>query len=238
MAGRKQPSRSIKERLNAAQLALNNTLAVTEIQEAVGKYGYNRTKVEGGQALYKEALAAVEVRDEAAGAQQAATDKANAARTSAREVYQALAKVARAIFAKDRAKLTSLGLTGRMPAAAGEFLGTAYALFDNAVRVADVRTALSEYGYDEARLQEERAKMEAYDLANQAQEAALGAAQQATRDQDAALKALDEWVAQFLKIARVALRGKPELLEQLGITVRSTPSGRRRKAKTSPAAPS
>jgi len=57
----------------------------------------------------------------------------------------------------------------------------------------------------------------AYDAANRIQEQAKGAAQQATRDQDAALKALDLWCSQYIKIARVALQGKKELLEKLGI---------------------
>jgi len=61
---------------------------------------------------------------------------------------------------------------------------------------------------------------------NQAQEAAKGAARQATREQDVALKMLHDWVSQFVKIAKVALHDKKELLTKLGIinsaTSRST----------------
>ncbi len=51
---------------------------------------------------------------------------------------------------------------------------------------------------------------------------AKGAAQQATQDQDAALAAMSEWVAQYLKIAKVALRGKKQLLEKIGVTARTS----------------
>jgi hypothetical protein len=46
---------------------------------------------------------------------------------------------------------------------------------------------LTSYGYDAARLGSERAVIVAFDQANQAQVAAIGAVQQATRDQLAAL---------------------------------------------------
>ncbi len=46
---------------------------------------------------------------------------------------------------------------------------------------------------------------------------AKGAAQQATQDQDAALAALSDWMAQYVKIAKVALRGKKQLLEKIGV---------------------
>ncbi len=59
--------------------------------------------------------------------------------------------------------------------------------------------------------------IEAYDAANRSQEQAKGAAQQATRDQDAALKELDLWYRQYIKIARVALRDKKELLEKIPV---------------------
>jgi hypothetical protein len=55
------------------------------------------------------------------------------------------------------------------------------------------------------------------------QEAAKGAARQATQDQDTALKTIHQWLAQYFKIARGALREKPQLLEKLGVSVRTSP---------------
>jgi len=85
-------------------------------------------------------------------------------------------------------------------------------------------------GYDQARLQSERAKITAFESANQAQEAAKGAAHQATREQDAALAALRDWLAQYIKIAKVALRDRKQLLEKLGVL--TTSGGRPTKKPT------
>ena len=49
------------------------------------------------------------------------------------------------------------------------------------------------------------------------QEAAKSAAQDATASQSAALKALTVSVAQVKKLARVALKSRPPLLERLGV---------------------
>ena len=57
------------------------------------------------------------------------------------------------------------------------------------------------------------------------------AQQQATQDQDAALTMMNDWVAQYLKIAKVALRGKKQLLEKIGVTARTTKTAATRAAK-------
>ena len=181
-------------------------------------YGYSPAKLNEGKALYDNALAAVTAQKSAAGAQKQSTQELTAAEKSARDAYQSLAKVARAIFKNDKARLTALGLTGSAPRATAEFLASAASLFDNAAGA----PSLGEYGYDAGRLASEREKISAFDLANQKQEAAKGAAQQASREQLIALTSLDAWRAQYIKIARVALREKRQLLEKIGIPARTS----------------
>jgi len=65
---------------------------------------------------------------------------------------------------------------------------------------------------------------------------AKGTAQQASQDQEAALKAMNDWVAQYLKIAKVALRGKKQLLEKIGVTARTTKTAAQRDAPKKAAA--
>ena len=46
-----------------------------------------------------------------------------------------------------------------------------------------------------------------------------GTAQNATCVRDAAMTELDSWMRDLKKIARVALKDRPQLLEQIGVTV-------------------
>ncbi len=217
------PKLTIAEKLNVAQLAINNSLADAEIQALVSGFGYSSEALSGGRELYERAQAAVNTQKLAAGAQQDATQAVQEAQKVAADAYQALAKVARAVC--EPSQLTALGLSGKTPRDTAGFLAAAYTLFDNAVSLG----ALSGFGYTAEKLAAERGKITAYDEANQRQEAAKGAAQQATREQEAALQALNEWVAQYLKIAKVALREKPQLLEKLGIAARTSKTAAQRK---------
>jgi hypothetical protein len=224
-----RPKASAAQQLNAAQLASANSLADPEIKAAVAQFGYTTVKLNKGKALYEAALAAVNAQKSGKGTQKDATAQLKAAQTEARDAYQALAKVARATLSK--AEQATLGL-GAEPRGTAAFIQAGYTLFDNAGEVA----ALAEFGYEADRLAAERAKIEAYDQANQAQEMAKGAAQQATQDQDAALAALSEWVAQYLKIAKVALRGRKQLLEKIGVTARTSPTSAQKAAPQKAAA--
>lgn len=211
-----KPHTTTAQQLNAAQLAITNSLADPAIKAAVAQFGYTTAKLNAGKKLYDDALAAVNAQKSGKGDQKTATAALKVAYAEARDAYQAAAKVARA--ALDKAGLETLGLTGKEPRSTAGFIQAGYALFDNAA----ASGLLADYGYDAERLAAERAKIAAYDAANQAQELAKGAKQQATQDQDAALAKMTDWVAQYHKIAKVALRGNKQLLEKIGITARTT----------------
>jgi hypothetical protein len=54
-----RPRQGIAQRLNAAQLAIVNSLSDLEIQGLVGSFGYTTAKLEAGRALYEAAQTAV-----------------------------------------------------------------------------------------------------------------------------------------------------------------------------------
>jgi hypothetical protein len=105
-----------------------------------------------------------------------------------------------------------------MPKDTAGFLAAAYTLFDNAASLA----VLADYGYDTEKMQAEREKLVLMDASNQ--------------NQEAALDTLNEWVAQYRKIAKVALRGKKQLLEKIGIAARTSKTAAQRAAPKKAAA--
>jgi hypothetical protein len=223
-------SKTIADQVGTTQIIIGNTLNDPEIQDRVAAYGYTQVVMNNGKQLYAAAVAALNAQIAAAGALRDATVGRKVAKATAQIAFQDLSQVARAAFARDKHRLTALGLTGVMPRKSAPFLVAAFTLFDNSLKLPEMQTALAIYGYDPTRLQNERAKITAYENTNQAQEAAKGAARQATRDQDVALKVLHDWVSQFVKIAKVALRDKKELLGKLGVVNSGT--GRSTKKST------
>lgn len=231
-----RPKNTIAKQLNSAQVAINNAMSEVEIFGILNGFGYDTHRLNEGKSLYETARQAVNTHAARFGAQQDSTAKLNEGFQTAVTAYQSLAKVCRAIWLKDKDKLVELGITGKMPVSIAAFLRAAYVLFDNAMVGGEAADQLSSYGYTNAKLATERAKIAALDSLNQAQEAAKGAAQDSSRAQDAALKALKEWMARFVKIARVALQGRRELLEKLGILARSGKTKAQRNAPAKAAA--
>lgn len=55
------------------------------------------------------------------------------------------------------------------------------------------------------------------ETANAAQQKEKGEAQQATLERAAAFDELDEWMGDYIAVARIALEAKPQFLEKLGV---------------------
>ena len=49
----------------------------------------------------------------------------------------------------------------------------------------------------------------------------VGESQEATREKDKALAELEEWMSDFYAVAKIAMEDQPQLLESLGLLVRS-----------------
>lgn len=220
---------SIDEKMNQARLAINNTLDDPEIQERVKQYGYTPEKMFEGKKLYDDAYEQVNEQVLAVGTQKGATTKVDVLKKQAIDTYQSLAQVCNAIFVKDKSKMAMLGLTGEMPKRTPAFLQAAYSLFDNAQKP-EIQADLAKVGFDISRLQKEREVIVALDQAIQKREQTKGEKQQSTREKWAKVICMDDWVKQYLKIAKVALKDKPELLEKLGVRILSTKTTAQRKA--------
>jgi hypothetical protein len=229
-------TRSLADQINAARLAISNTLSDPEIQHMVARYGYTLDKLAEGQRLYDTAIANVNAQASASAEQRLATARLRAAEAAARASYQALAQLARAVLPPGNGHRLALGLVGAAPQGTPAFLKAGDTLFANALNVVEIKALLAEYGYDEARFEAERAQIEAFERAYKAQVAARGAAQHATRAHHATFTSLKRWVAQYLKIAKIALRDKPELIEKLGGTNRSAKTEAQRNAPRKAAA--
>ena len=222
--------KSQADQLNQADVAINNTLASADIKALVAKRGYTVKKLTTLKGLLDQTQVALGVKAAVKGAKELSTDQLEQIYHDAHLAYQDLAKTARRVFAAEQAKLTMLGLDGKEPRATAGFTLAAYRLFDNAA-LPDLQPALEDDGYTAEFLASERAKIEAFDEGNQVQEAAKGTSEGGTSAQNALLAKLHKAVMDYLAVAKIALRDRPDLQEQLGIKVRNT------KTKAQQAAP-
>ncbi len=211
------PRNSIADQLNIADIRIGNSLSNEDIKTEVAKKGYSEAKLLDGKALVESARTAVKNQVSLDGKAQNATKLEEKCKEEAHKAYQDLAKTARAKYKPGSPELIKLGLTGAEPKATAEFIKAGYVLIDNAKNDPDISAKLSENGYTEPVFTSERAKITAYEQANKDQISAKGNAEEATNKQTNALKAMNDWVSEYTKIARIALGNNNKLLEKIGI---------------------
>ncbi len=226
----RKAKKTISNMLKDAKLALTNSMSDPEIPGYVSLYGYDLTRLNEGMALYNAADRAVNALAAAIGGQKQATEELLKAQKKAILSYQDLSKIAKTLLKGDEGALSKLGLNRRMPRTTAGFTAAGNILFDNIQADPAIKAKLATRGYTEEKSASERANIVAFDQADTAQEAAKGANRNAAAEEAAALKKLNDWIAEYRKIAKIALREKKNLLEKLGIPVRSTRTAAQRNA--------
>ncbi len=83
-----RPMTTTAQQLNAAQIAISNSLADPEIKTAIAQFGYTTAKLNKVKALYDAALAAVNEQKSGKGMQKDTTAQLKAAQTDAHDAYQ------------------------------------------------------------------------------------------------------------------------------------------------------
>jgi len=230
-------NRAIANKLQAAQVAIFNTPGDADLQTAVAAFGYGPDKLREGEQVYQRAVAAVDARALAWAAQKAATAQLQTVRLALNEAYQLVAKVARVVLTDSELVALGLNRKGGMPRQAVELWDAAGLLFSNARKAGTIGAKLAEVGVGPEALDRATAVLEAWQSARFVRDNAIRDGKTATDEQAAALRDLTVWVATYIKIARIALRDQPALLEKLGVKVRAGRSaaqvaGRQKAAAT------
>ena len=214
-------SEPIDNFLNRASVAINNALTTPKIQDYLNQYGYTLEKIQQGKTLYESALNLQQQQRKEYGEQISATESFNELWTKAKESYMRCLKIARIAFKKDAGITTQLALNGSRKDTFSGWLLQTKQFYTNTLNNPDILNGFKEYGINKAKLQAYQAETEAVEAASLVQEKEKGDAQNATQIRDKAIDELNEWLSDFIAIARIALETEAQLLESLGILERS-----------------
>ena len=216
-----KPRLTIEQQLTAAQVAIDNARAEAEIKTALAEVGYDDMRLQQGRALYERALALHQRQRAEYGEQYAASEALTAAWEQAETSYIRCIKIARVALKNDRGAAQQLDLNGQRKQSLSGWLVQARQFYANALSAPDILAKLEPYGLTRAKLEAGQAEVGAVEAANLAQQKERGEAQTATKARDAALDELNEWMSDFVALARVALDEQPQRLEKLGVVARS-----------------
>ena len=212
---------TIEQLLYEAGLRINNSLSDAKVLGAVSEMGYPETKLNEGAALLEETTALVETQKKEYGEVDEAQSVFENQRRTANKTYMDMLSICRVVFKNDVKAITSLELNGRRARTISGWLKQTSGFYRAILGNEEWKNALAVYGQTEDKLTAQLTAVEEVARMSESVKKEKGDAQNATQERDEKLEELAEWVSDYEVIARIALAEKPQLLEKLGIVVKS-----------------
>lgn len=213
-------TRTLAERLNSCRALIFNSRDET-IAPLLTAFGADSEFLDKGEALYTEAIAMVEQQAIEYQEQSQAYDMFNSQRDEVRNTYARTNKIVRTFSRYDEDLADRLNVQYGKNMAIEKWFENAIGFYNRVQHEQEFLDSLLKFKVTTERLQEEQQTVR--DLKKLRDEALKekGEAQEATRLRNEKLDALDDYCTDLRMLAELALEEQPQLLEKLGILVRS-----------------
>lgn len=207
--------------MHQAGLRINNSLGDDEIKNAVAGLGYTEEKLNQGKLLLEDSRNLYETQLKEYGDVDAAQDALKSIRKEAYGNYITHLTIARIAFKNNVQAISTLELTGTRATTLSGWLSQARNFYNALLANEEWKTVMAGYGQTGAMLAESLEKVEGVAKAAENVKKEMGDAQNATLERDMRFEELTEWLSEYDQIAEIALADNPQLLERIGIVVKS-----------------
>lgn len=212
---------SLEEILFQSDLRINNSLSDAKILNAVTPLGYNEAKLNDGAALCTEASTLYFNQKKEYGEVDGAQKQFETDQKMANNTYKDHVQIARIAFRGNVQAGTTLELNGRRATTISGWIKQTLNFYHALMGNEEWKVAMAEYGQDEAKFQAQLGLIDKVREGAEQVKKEKGDAQNATQVRDEKIEELVDWINDYEVIARIALADKPQLLEKLGIVVKS-----------------
>jgi hypothetical protein len=215
---------SIEERLSQAQVAITNVMADPDLSATMARFGYAAEQLQQGSRLRDNLHTLYDQQRGAYGDLFTANDDFWSVHEQADDIYMRYVKVARVALEHDRGGLKKLDLMGERKHTLAGWLAQVRQFYSNALADPAILSKLATVSITQAMLEAGKLQVDALATQNADRKQFKGGARNGTKTRNDAVAALDEWMSDFMKIARVALKDRPQFLAKLGVaaTARAT----------------
>lgn len=207
--------------LEFSRVALQGPKDKPEIAAYLSALGYTTEKIAEGDTLLENAENSYETNfredNETRDSYKAFSDLKNLLN----ELYTQDRKIARVIFRKEPTTLQNLGLDKKPSRVYVQWMKGLEKFYDVTLTSAEVQSELAKLNLTVEKLTANKLKLAELKAARTFYLQEEGESQQATKVKDAAIAALSDWMIDYKAVAKIALEDKPQLLESMGIFVRS-----------------
>lgn len=212
--------KTLTEKLESARLLIFNSKD-PEVAPLLDAMGIDTAYIDQGEALYNETTQLVDNQKKEYQEQSLAYDKFYLEKDDAEADYNRTLKLVKVLSRNDKDLQNRLGLQAGRVYAIEEWIESAVDFYNRLLNEADFLTKLGNFKVTTDQLNAEKAAIENLKQLRNEATAEKGQAQEATRLRNEKLDELDDYTTELKAIAELALEGQPQLLEKLGIVVRS-----------------
>ena len=209
------PYHSIEDRLNRYLTGLTNARNVPELQSRVALYGYTPDKLNQMLTQRQQAFDLYLAQKTEYSEQHAATAAFEQAWKTAHETYMRLVRLGRILFRDDHAVFVKLTLNEERKRTFSGWLAQANTFFSNLLSDQNALAKYDQYNTPPNAINAAKVLVDVAEQANIIQAKETGEAQQATKERDGKMDALDSAMSEFYALAELACEDAPELLEML-----------------------
>ncbi len=209
------------EILFKAGIMINNSLGDEQVKNAVAGFGYPEEKLNEGATLLSESASLVEVQKKEGAEVSAAQKELENVRKQGHTVYMDMLGIARIVFKRDVQATATLELNGRRATTISGWLKQVLGFYHALLANESWKTGMAVYGQTEEKLTAAMELAENVSAKAELVKKEMGDAQNATQERDLKFEELIDWLTDYEAIARIALADSPQLLEKLGIVVKS-----------------
>ena len=214
------PKISITRKLESHRLLIFNS-SDPQIATLLDAMGIDSAYLKQGEALYNETTQLVDQQKKEYQEQSLSYDKFYVEKDNASDTFKRTFKLIKVLARKDQDLQNRLNLNVGKPSAIEEWIASAIDFYNLLNNETAFLATIAKFKVTKDRLASEKQSIvDLKQLRNEAM-SEKGEAQEATRQRNEKLEALDDYCAELKAIARMALEAQPQLLEKLGILVRS-----------------
>jgi hypothetical protein len=203
-----------------AHLLLANSLVPDILPHMVAR-GYTQPEIEARLAEVEAFRKQTSAKGIHEGERMAASQAMHQAKAALHPIYMEQLGIARIALKADHSAQVALELLPRRKRDYPGYIAQGSLFCNNLLANDEWLSAMAAMGVSTADVTSVRDGFEALRQLVQTLSLKEGEVMQYTQDRNAAYKALKEWVADFRKVARIALRPYPQACEQLGIKQKS-----------------
>lgn len=209
------------ELLEQSRVALENATTNPEIAAALAEVGYDEAKIQEGKALLTTAQNAYDSNKGEGVEASLAYDTFDQKRQELETAYRTHRKRAKVYFSDNPSQLVRLNVHKPIFITYLAWMDSVKLFYAEATTNPEVVAALQTLKITEQELLSTHALIPEVEALRKTYIDEKGQAQNATKTKDQALKALEQWMRSFYKIAAIALDDQPQLIESLSKVIKS-----------------